>query len=120
MQRPVDLVEKEYYRDELVYQDKIDGASRANHLSSAVKLIQDPGELVLLFPKEMKSAPVLGSILFYCASDSHNDKKITLDLHGEIELRLRKNEINPGKYTVKIDWECQSVHYYTEIPFSIT
>jgi hypothetical protein len=120
MQTPVDLVEKEYYRDELAYQDKIDGASRANQLSSGVKLIQGAGRLVLQFPEEMKSAPVQGNILFYCASNSRNDRKISLDLRGGIEQSLRKNEINPGKYTVKIDWECQSVHYYTEIPLTIT
>ena len=69
-----ELVEKDYYKSELHYQDVIDGANRANALQSAVILKQDNNAILLQLPEEMENKKVTGDILFYCAYDEKKDK----------------------------------------------
>src|SRR5688572_23798846 len=62
-----DLVSKEYYKDELQYQQVIDGTNRANQLGNKVTVEQSGNHIILRLPNEMKQRSVTGSILFYCA-----------------------------------------------------
>ena len=52
------LVEKEYYKSELRYQQVIDGTSRANGLMSSVELANADGVIRLQLPPEMKNKKV--------------------------------------------------------------
>src|SRR5205809_3782593 len=48
-----DLVSKEYYNDELKYQQVIDGTNRANGLSSQVTVAQTGNDIIIRLPGEM-------------------------------------------------------------------
>ncbi|MEP6746209.1 MAG: FixH family protein [Bacteroidota bacterium] len=108
-----ELVENEYYKSELKYQQVIDGTNQANSLSTAPVLNQLGNMLVLKMPDEMKNGNVSGSILFYCAYNSKKDKKILLmpDTNG---TQAFNHIITPGIYTVKIDWNKAGKNYYAE------
>jgi len=69
MQVNTALVTKEYYKDELKYQDVIDGTKMANALSGKIELIQNGESISVQLPAEMKNEKVSGNIWFYCASD---------------------------------------------------
>ena len=60
-----DLVSKDYYKDELRYQEKIDGIHKANTLSS-VAITQNNSTVTLALPKEMNGEIVAGEAWFYC------------------------------------------------------
>ena len=64
-----ELVEKDYYKSELRYQQIIDGSNRANQLQSSVKIEQTSAGIILELPQEMKEKNISGDILFYCAYD---------------------------------------------------
>ncbi len=119
VQTPVDLVNREYYKDELVYQDIINGAGKANALSTKVSLLQVDKQITLQLPVEMKSGPVKGSVLFYCPSDGTKDRRMVLHPDANARQLISTESIIHGHYTVKITWECQGVHYYTEEPFTV-
>src|SRR5215831_6072147 len=71
-----DLVSKDYYKDELVYQQVIDGTRKAGMLSSKVLIRQEDQTIKIQFPREMEDQVVKGEIWFYCASDAARDRKI--------------------------------------------
>ena len=48
-----ELVEKDYYKEELRFQQQIDGTREANNLSSAVTLLQNETGIHLQLPAEM-------------------------------------------------------------------
>ena len=73
-----ELVEKDYYKQELRYQQVIDGTNRVNQLSSAVKIEQTDAGIILELPQEMKEKDISGDVLFYCAYDKKKDKKFSL------------------------------------------
>jgi hypothetical protein len=108
-----ELVEKEYYKSELKYQDVIDGAAHANALSASPVFKQSGGDIILQLPDEMKNASISGNVLFYCAYDSKKDRRISLaiDKNGAQSF---SSMVLPGVYTVKIDWNKDGKNYYAE------
>jgi len=119
MNTDFELVEKDYYKTELRYQDVIDGSNRANALSSAAVLAQTNNGLVLQLPDEMKEQVVSGTILFYCAYNSKLDKKFLLNINALGSQLFEKGKITPGSYTVKVNWNTNGKNYYTEKPITI-
>lgn len=109
-----ELVEKDYYKQELRYQQKIDGTKEANNLTSAVSLKQDETGILLQFPAEMKEKNLSGEVWFYCAYDAKKDKKFQLQTSKDATQLFKLEEIGPGNYTVKINWKDDDKNYYSE------
>lgn len=120
MQTPVNLVNKEYYRDELAYQQVIDGSRKANALSGKVHLRQTGRDILLQLPEEMKHTVIKGSILFYCPSDAGKDRRLSLQVDSGASQAISCCLFLPGQYMVKIQWESEGVQYFTESPFTIS
>lgn len=117
---PVNLVSKQYYKDEINYQQVIDGTKNAVNLSSAVVVKQQSQQLVIQFPAEMKGMAVKGSILFYCSSNLHKDKTFDLQPVQQTAQQVIPNgQVAPGQYIVKTNWWANNVHYYTEQPLTV-
>ena len=119
MQSPVELVAKEYYRDELAYQNVINGTNNANALSRNISIYQEAAKVIIEFPPEMQDRPLKGNILFYCASNESKDRNIKLNLVSGGKLELDKNQLAPGQYIVKITWNTHHTDYYSEKVFTI-
>lgn len=108
------LVEKDYYKNELRYQQVIDATQRANSLNSQVKISRQTNKIILQLPPEMKGQQVSGSLWFYCAYDESLDKKMALQLNNDGQQELDIAALKPGNYTVKIEWLCNDVLYFKE------
>jgi hypothetical protein len=109
-----ELVGKDYYKDELRYQQVIDGTDRANLLTTTVQLNQSSNIISLKMPEEMKNKNISGSVLFYCAYDSKKDKKFILNMSHDGLQFFNTSEVTPGRYTVKVDWSNDGKNFYTE------
>jgi len=109
-----ELVEKDYYKNELYYQQVIDGSNRARALLSPVTLEQKEKYILLQLPAEMKNKEITGEVFFYCAYDKKNDKKFKLKVDEEGAQIFQTGIITPGNYTVKINWSMDSNNYYTQ------
>ncbi len=114
-----DLVEKDYYRQELQYQDIIDGANSANKLTTPVKLNQEGKIILLELPAEMKNKTVSGDVWFYCAYNAAKDKKFVLQTNREGIQAFPPASIDPGNYTVKIIWKENGNTYFTKTNFTV-
>ena len=114
MHTEFELVEKDYYKNELRYQDVIDGVNRANALVGVVRLQQSESGIELQLPEEMKDRAISGTVLFYCAYDSRLDRKFALGTAPDALHFFEKGKIAPGNYTVKIDWKADGKNYHTE------
>jgi FixH protein len=114
-----ELVSKEYYKDELKYQDIIDGTKTANALIGRVELNQQGAVITVQLPAEMRHETVSGNIWFYCAADANRDRHIPLATNEEALQQIDKNVLLPGVYIVKFDWTSNNKHYHTEQPFRV-
>lgn len=114
-----ELVDKEYYKNELRYQEVIDGVKRANALSEVVKLRSTGKGLELQLPVEMNDQKIAGTVHFYCAYDALKDKKFELNTDATGLQVLNAEQIAAGNYTVKINWKAGGEDYYTEKQITI-
>jgi FixH. len=113
-QTPVNLVTKNYYEEELRYQDKIDQQNNAAKLSN-INISQDENGVNIIFPKEITGKNIKGDIYFYCVADGKKDLnfKITVDSTGK--QTISNKEIFPNtSYKVKLTYKADSTAYFSE------
>jgi len=108
-----DLVTKDYYDQELKYQQVIDQAANSSRLSEPVIIERNAGELRISFPGEMKNKKKLVDFYLYYAADSKKDFRKSFEL-DENELVQALPVGMKGMYQLKLSWEAEGVKYYFE------
>lgn len=119
IRNPISLVSTEYYKDELNYQQVIDGTKSSYKLSTQVRVWHDQDHIQLQLPAEMKELAPAGSVWFYCASDGKKDRKFPLATDKEGVQLFALDTFSKGKYLVKVEWKAGKVNYYTEKELNI-
>lgn len=109
-----ELVEKDYYKKELRYQQVIDGTAAANNLATQVSLQQSEKGIRLQLPAEMKDKKISGEVWFYCPADEKKDKKFILQTDKDAAQSFALEQVEPGSYTVKVNWKDEQRSYYSE------
>ncbi len=110
-QTKFELVSKDYYQDELRYQDKIDGA--ANAALKAPISIQVTDEIISIeFPDAQKNANITGEAWFYCSVDATKDKRFVLSVDSTGIQRIERKGLQKGDYQIKISYEINQKKYY--------
>lgn len=108
-----DLVTKDYYEQELKYQQVIDQSANASKLSTLVNIENKEGELKISFPEEMKNKKKLVDFYLYYAADAKKDFRKSFELN-ENELAQALPVGMKGMYELKLTWEAEGVKYYHE------
>lgn len=110
-----ELVSKEYYKEELAYQEVIDARKNAETLSSSITLNYQDKRLHLLMPPEMKSRVDSGEIYFYCPADAKKDTILPLqpDTAG-LQIVEIGGSVAPAAYKLRIKWNAAGKSYYQE------
>ena len=119
MQTNFELVTKDYYKEELQYQQVIDGTNRANALSRAVQIQQQGDSLAITFPDEMKGLALQGKIWFYCKYNEQYDRHVALNNVQQGIQTISLASFHPARYTARISWQVDGEHYYSEQPITI-
>jgi hypothetical protein len=114
-----ELVSKEYYKDEIRYQDIIYASQRANALSRKIEIRQSANVIAVQLPDEMKDEKVTGVMWFYCAADETKDRRISMQPDQRGAQEITKQKFLPGSYVVKFDWTSKNTRYYAEEPLTI-
>lgn len=114
MNQTVDLESKDYYEQELKFQDKIDKQNRANKLAEPLTWEVKPGTLTLKFPQEFKGKPVSGNINFFRPSDASLDKTIAVVADSTAIQSVSLNTLKSGMYKIRINWNVENTEYYNE------
>lgn len=113
------LVTKDYYKEELAYQQVIDGTNRANELSTSLSIEQQQGKVIIQLPAEMKGKTTEGEIWFYCINNNKNDVRLKLAVNEEGKQVIEAGILNAANYKVKINWKADNLNYYSEKSVSI-
>jgi hypothetical protein len=119
-QVPISLVTKDYYKDELAYQQIIDESHNANELGNKIRFMQGNQYLTIAFPQEIENQSIRGEIIFYRPSDDKKDLKWKLELSSNRIQLFDLKKFFPGHYMAKIRWESNGIKYYQEKPVTIT
>ncbi|MGE5353213.1 MAG: FixH family protein [Acidobacteriota bacterium] len=113
MGQDVDLVTKEYYNDEIKYQDKIEKLKRTRALKDEVKFTPADEKVRISFPGTIKEN-ISGEILFFRPSDKKYDFRLMLkpgpDLVQSVDFHGRRK----GLWKIEMNWKAGSAEYLNE------
>lgn len=108
------LVEKDYYRKGITYQEQIDRISNTNTLREKPQFKLDTDQLSIQFPQWFAGKNISGEIWLYNAANEHNDQSFSLQLDSNLMQAVSLASANRGKYTIKLNWTANEVPYYIE------
>jgi hypothetical protein len=115
----VDLVSREYYNDELAYQELIDGAQTVSDKGAALKLTFRGRVVTVQQPDSSVTRPTEGTAWFYCVSDSDKDQKISLTDSSRGTGALAEVLLKEGRYIAKLRWSTADGDFYSEEKFNV-
>jgi hypothetical protein len=118
MNTKFELVSKDYYKDELKYQDKIDATSAAAKLGEvSITTIADSVQISL--PKELENSIINGSVWFYCNTDEKKDRHIDFARVTNNKFLIPTSQLSKANYQAKISYAVNNNHYYSEKQITI-
>jgi hypothetical protein len=113
MRQSFDLVSKDYYAEEIAYQNTIDASRNQSELSAAALVDVQPEKVLITLPAEFKGREVKAELHFYSpVSASLDDRFKYSTVNGEIAVA--RKELKDVSYKLKMNWECEGKKYYQE------
>ncbi len=109
-----ELVAKDYYAQELNYQQRIDAINNEKGLASSITHEMKDKMFVLHFPKDIISQDAHGEIVFFRPSDSTKDVKVKLDMNENGEQFVSTSNFVKGVYKICISWHSNDKDFYKE------
>lgn len=110
-----ELINADYYQEELNYQKRIDEANRTQALSEPVRIqITANREVEIALPKDFQGATVTGNVTLYCPSDDQKDIQQTFRLEANDAhlIRIPLTAKNSGLHEVQLSWEANGKTYH--------
>ncbi|HJS55658.1 MAG TPA: FixH family protein [Chitinophagaceae bacterium] len=108
-----DLVTKDYYDQELKYQEIIDQSTNTARLSGPLIIEKRAGELKIKFPRELNNKAKKIDFYLYYPADAKKDFRKSFELN-ENELVQALPAGLRGMYELKLSWDVDGVKYYYE------
>jgi hypothetical protein len=105
-----DLVTKDYYEEELKYQQVIDGMNNEKALGKATAIVMGSDQVTVTLP--MTTIDGEGFVIFYKPDNAKFDKKYALE--GKTAVQVPLKDLAKGIYKVKASREHQGKPYYNE------
>lgn len=111
MQHNFELVSKNYYNDEIAYQQLIDGSNNASKIST-VHISQAGNAITILMPAELNGKIIKGEVWFYCPDNAANDLRLPLhvNVNGKIDIPL--SMLAKTSYQVRINCTANDERFY--------
>jgi hypothetical protein len=108
-----DLVTKDYYEQELEYQNVIDESANTAKLSVPLVIERCGDKLEVGFPAEMTDKMKTIDFYLYCPSDAKKDFRKTIKTNDN-ELQQPLPLAMKGQYQLKLSWQVEGIKYYFE------
>ena len=116
MKQDVFLVSKDYYKQEIAYEDRIQEIKNAKSLGQSVglKLNAAQKQVTLSMPEVLEFSELKGEIHFFRPSDATQDMKIELSPDQKGQQQISLAALSSGFWRVKLSWQDQEKKYYEE------
>ncbi len=111
----IDLVRKDYYAEEVQFQQQLNRVARTKQLNADAYIFYDQQKqsVTLKVPTD-GNEKTLGRIHFYRPSDAALDKNVRLTLNREGLQNLDVRELKSGLWKVQLQWNSNGEDFYSE------
>ena len=110
----LDLVQKDYYEEELRFQHQIDASQRARTSSQPATCAYDGSkeQLMIFVPVPPGQTSLRASVTLYRPSDASLDQTLQLALSSEGTQHLNVRSLRPGLWRVRLSWAVGEQEYF--------
>jgi len=111
----MDLVQPDYYAQEVRYQDRIDSQNRTRHLQPPVRISFDAARQVIevLLPPAHAASQPAGNITFYRPSNARLDHNVALSVEPGTGLQaIPCRDMEGGLWKVEVAWQHEGLDYF--------
>ncbi|HEX2867166.1 MAG TPA: FixH family protein [Ignavibacteriales bacterium] len=113
MGQDVQLISKEYYEDEVRYQNKIEKLKRTYALKDKVTFKTADEKVEISFPETIHKK-ISGEILFFRPSDEKCDFREKLNIDSNCVQTVNFHGKRKGLWKVELSWKAGSEEYLNE------
>lgn len=106
-----DLVAKDYYADEIAYQEVMDKEENVRLLQGKLDIKTIAAGLLITFPSDFEGKAIEGTAVLYRPSDERMDKAFKFSLESG-EYLIPVAELSTGKWELKLDWTVEGEAFY--------
>ncbi len=108
-----DLVSKDYYKEEIAYQQVLDASANQAALQGTMVIRANEQTVNIEFPAEFQTAPIHGTVHFYSAVSKDLDR--TFDITTEQNrMTIDRNKLPRAAYTMKVSYNANGKDYYQQ------
>jgi hypothetical protein len=107
-----ELVAKDYYAQELAYQEQINAIKNEKELVESIQHSVKGEGVELALPASIQEIGS-GQVSFYCPSNSKNDLTVKMTFKEGKQL-ISRNALNSGIYKLRLSWTMGPKKYFKE------
>jgi hypothetical protein len=112
-----DLVAKDYYKQEIEYQTKIDANKNQTNSNNKWQIISMSNQIEISLANFAASKKPVGKIEFYRPSNSKLDVMKDLDLNAEGKMFISAQNFKTGPYLIKINYTIENKSYFEQLNY---
>jgi nitrogen fixation protein FixH len=109
-----ELVAKDYYAQELNYQQRINAITNEKALAESIMHEIKTGGINFFYPSSEQKKDFSGELVFFRPSDSSKDVKLKLEFDEQGNFFVSKKILSKGLYKICISWKNNGKEYYKE------
>lgn len=115
MNQDVDLVSKDYYEQEIKFQDQIDRIGRTKAAGDvAIRYEAEAQRLLLQLPDTFKGKAVSGEVHLFRPSNDQLDQEHPLQLGRDLSQLIETSELEKGLWKVRVSFAAENETYFAE------
>lgn len=108
-----DLVSKDYYLQELRYEERINAIRNNNELKESITYYVQGRNVEVTCPKELLAEGASGEIVFFRPSDASKDVKLAMKFDKEGRQKI-DGKLDHGLYKMQLSWQMNKKNYFKE------
>ncbi len=112
MRQDISLVSKDYYKEEINYQQQIERLNNVEHLKQKPTIKMKGNYLEISF--DQLTAVGHGELKLFRPSNESFDTKFSFQSQQDSVLRFYVNNLPSGMYRAKMEWTMDGKEYYME------
>ncbi len=109
----IDLVSKDYYKDEIAYQDVLNASKNQAGLATNPEVHANGQQVVIEFPAELAKQQLTGKVDFYAAVNKDWDKNFGITV-ADNKMVIERSALHNVIYQLKISYAVAGKQYYYE------
>lgn len=110
----VDLVSKDYYKQELHYSDQMEAMRNAEGMDQPIEIFTDERVLMIRMPKSIPVGTKV-DLYWYCPFNAMHDRHETLSVSQDDVMRWDVRDTPSGRYELRLQWMVGDRKFYHHI-----